>query len=135
MAAVPLASRAFPGSVPSSAPLTRSDLFTFGVFGIGLFLVAEAVPTLVHWIVVLRSTREESFLSDVAGWQDDNGVVYSVTFKAELGATITRLLLGALCLAGPKRVANWLGAAREELLGTTLGDPPDGENAAKEEQV
>jgi hypothetical protein len=126
--------RTFPGGGTSLEPFSRNDLFSFGVFFVGLLLLAEAVPNVVYWAVYLRATRDTSVLAELPGWQDGAAGEYAATFQGEIAATACRVAIGVACVAGPQRLARWLGVARRELFESKLTEPDSAPGRAGSER-
>ena len=119
-----LAVRVFPEPTAASAGLTRADLWSTVFLGLGIYLVSQAIPQLIYWVVVWRSAGGTTFWPQVTDWRDDTGVAYRLAFRGQLAETVARLLLGIACIAGPDRLRALAARVRREAFGTTLVDEP-----------
>jgi hypothetical protein len=127
-----LAQRIFPETALSPSSLNRADLWSTATLCIGLFLLSQAVPQLLYWVVVWRSAGGTTFWSHTADWRDDAGVAYRLAFRGQLAETLTRLVLGIAFIAGPDRIRGLAGRVRKEAFGHTLVDEaPPGESAER----
>jgi cytochrome b561 len=127
-----LSARVFSAREEPTPGLTREDLWSTVVFGIGVFLLAGALPRLAYWLMVSLSASGNAFWSNLTGWRTDDGVVYSVAFRGQLAEVVTQLVLGVSCVLGPESVARALARLRARLFRTALDarghTPPSGQD-------
>jgi len=126
-----LSLRVFPEAAGVSSGLTRADLWSAATLCIGLYLLSQAIPQLVYWLVVWRLSRGTALWAVTSDWRSDSGVAYQLAFRAQLGETITRLVLGAACLLGPDRLRNLLARLRREAFESTLVSGGDDQSTSK----
>lgn len=120
-----LSLRIFPVDAPFVGSPGRADLYAFACVLVGLFLVTDAASQVVYWIVVWRASRGTGFSHAAADLADGTGVVYWVSARAQMGAVVTKLVIGSLLIAGPQRLSAGLGRLRRELSGTLAEDQLD----------
>ena len=123
------AQRSFPASEGGGTTLDRSDLYAFASALVGLYLLTDALPQIVNWIIVWRGSRG-SALERVASESADGGVTFSVHFKAQLAATLTKMVLGLVLLSGPERIKAVLLRIRRDLSGNLEETQPADDNEA-----
>ncbi len=108
------AARVFPQETQVAVAVDREALYAFASVLVGLFLLADALPQIVYWVVVWRASRGTGFWSAAAEGSTDNTVVYWVAARAQVGAVVTKVLLGAALLCGPNRIKGALRRVRHE---------------------
>ena len=118
------AARVFPQATDVAAPIDRGALYGFASVLVGLFLLADAIPQVVYWVVVWRAARGTSFWNAAAEGTMDNTVVYWVAARAQVGAVVMKLVLGLVLLCGPERITRALRRLRHE-LSDHLAEPTD----------
>ena len=118
------AARVFPHATEVAAPLDRGALYGFASVLVGLFLLADAIPQTIYWVVVWRAARGTGFWNAAAEGPMDNTVVYWVAARAQVGAVVTKLVLGLGLLCGPERIKRALHRLRHE-LSDHLAEPTD----------
>ena len=113
-----LAARVFAQAAPLRTDPSRSDLFAFAFVLVGLFLVTNALSQVVYWVVVWRISRGTGFWGAASQMTDERSIVYWVSARATMGVVAANLFMGALFLAGPRRLATILRRVRKELVGS-----------------
>ena len=132
------AGRIFRGRGESVAvALDRSDLYAFASVLVGLFLLADALPQIVYWLVMWRMSRGSGFWSPPPPGTEDNAAVHWLAVRAQVGTVAAKLILGLVFVCGPDQVKLGLSRLRREFSGhldeppaETKGEPPNDRGGA-----
>jgi hypothetical protein len=119
-----VAARVFGDGPADAAPapaIETQPLFSLALSVIGVLLLVEAVPTIVHGLTLFVRSRQAGtalFGPDLA----QQALIWSATAQANLAASCTRLVIGVALLAGPARLSAAYAGVRKELRGTLADD-------------
>jgi hypothetical protein len=117
------ADHVFPGTRASPAGSLRADvLFSVCVSVVGLFLLAEATPTVASGVFLWAHSLQSGILGlDV----EQANQIWSAAAKATTVAAIVKLLIGGAFLAGPGRVTAAVARVRKEFRGSLVDAASD----------
>jgi hypothetical protein len=119
-----VAARVFGDGPADAAPgpaIETQPLFALALSVVGVLLLVEAVPTIVHGLTLFVRSRQAGttlFGPDLA----QQALIWSATAQANLAAACTRLVIGVALLAGPTRLSAAYAGVRKELRGTLSED-------------
>ena len=110
-----------PADAVPSPGIETQPLFALALTVIGVLLMVEAVPTIVHALALFVRSRQtgSSIFGPDLGQQ---ALIWDATAKANLAGACTRLVIGVALLAGPARLSAAYLGVRKELRGTLADD-------------